>query len=300
MSITQEISNARIRLHLDVHTPIELIEMTLSFQAIAYEYRDYLKKAFVQQGKSTSEIDSIKLYITKIENNCILAELASASMIMGQLFSGMGNINTFVDFVQNIKNSIDYFRTLAKQKNVAPKDLEHTKQQCARYADLLKIAAENKDGQLGISVIEYQDETQEAKIKLTIKFDSNEAFEARKGALLAKEAFDYKEDATYKNVLMYFQQTNIDEAKNSGRTGDKAIIKAIHPKELPVYFISEIDQQKINYEKHDPDKNPLKCSYIVDVNVETDRFNMPKFYRIMRINEVIPPDDSAEIQPSRN
>jgi hypothetical protein len=141
MSITQEISNARIRLHLDVHTPIELIEMTLSFQAIAYEYRDYLKKAFAQQGKSTSEIDSIKLYITKIENNCILAELASASMIMGQLFSGMGNINTFVDFVQNIKNSIDYFRTLAKQKNVAPKDLEHTKQQCARYADLLKIAA---------------------------------------------------------------------------------------------------------------------------------------------------------------
>jgi hypothetical protein len=67
-----------------------------------------------------------------------------------------------------------------------------------------------------------------------------------------------------------------------------------------VYFISEIDQQKINYEKHDPDKNPLKCSYIVDVNIETDRFNMPKFYRIMRINEVIPPDDSAEIQPSRN
>ncbi len=292
MSVIQEISNARIRLHLDVHSPIELIEMTLSFQAIAYEYRDYLKKKFAQQGKSLSAVDSIKLYITKIENNCILAELTSASLIMGQLFSGMENINTFVDFVSSIKNSIDYFSALAKQKTIRAKDVGYSKQQCKRYADLLKIAAENKNGQLGISAIEYEDTTKEANIKLTVKFDSNEAFEARKGALLAKEALDHKEDATYKDVLMYFQQTNIDEAKNCGRTGDKAIIKAISPKELPVYFISDIDQQKINYEKHDPDKNPLKCSYRVDVNVETDRLDVPRYYRVLRINEVIPPEDS--------
>ncbi len=291
MSVTREISNARIRLHLDVHSPIELIEMTLSFQAIAFEYKDYLKKEFLQQGKLISEVDSIKLYITKIENNCILAELTSASIIMGQLFSGMNNINIFVDFVTNIKLSINYFIELAKQKTIHPKDILYTKQQCKRYADLLKIAAENKEGQLGISAIDYEDENQEAKIKLTVKFNSDEAFEARKGALLAKEALDHKEDATFKNVLMYFQQTNIDEAKDSGRTGDKAIIKSIYSKELPVYFISEVDQQKINYEKHDPEKNPLKCSYRVDVNVEKDRFNVPKFYRVIQINEVIPPED---------
>lgn len=298
MSITQQISKARIQLHLDVHSPIELVEMTLSFQAIAYEYKDFLKKRVApQNNKSLSEVDSIKLYITKIENNCILAELAGAALIMGQLFSGMDYINIFVDFISNIKNSVTYFRGLSKQKTISAKDIPYTKSQCDRYADLLKLAAENKNGHLGISALEYEDEngTSGAKVKLTIKFDSEEAFEGRKGALIAKEALDQKEDATYKNVLMYFQQTNTNEAKDMGRTGDKAIIKTISPKELPVYFVSEIDQQKINYEKHDPDKNPLKSSYRVDVNVETDRYNVPKFYRVLRIKEVIPPDNSTEI-----
>jgi hypothetical protein len=292
MSVTQEISKARIQLHLDIHSPIELVEMTLSFQAIAYEYKDYLKKKISQPEKKFSEVDSVKLYITKIENSCILAELAGAGMVMGTLFSSMDYINTFVGFVENIKNSVDYFCRLSEQKNIDPKNVQYTKLQCNRYADLLKIAAENKDGQLGISAIQYEDTTTEATVKLTVKFNSKEAFEARKGALLAKEALDQKEDATYKDVLMYFQQTNTNEAKDTGRTGDKAIIKAIFPKELPVYFVSEIDQQKINYEKHDPDKNPLKSSYRVDVNVETDRHNVPRFYRIIQIKEVLPPDNS--------
>jgi hypothetical protein len=198
----------------------------------------------------------------------------------------------FIDFVKNIKDSVDYFQGLAKEKFIDAKNISYTKTQCNRYADLLKIAAENKNGEIGISTIKYEDETNEAKIRLTVKFSSEEAFEAKKGALLAKEALDQKEDATYKNVLMYFQQTNTNEARDTGRTDDKAVIKAIHPKELPVYFVSEIDQQKINYEKHDPDKNPLKSSYRVDVNVETDRYNVSRFYRIIRINEVIPPDNS--------
>lgn len=292
MPVTQEVSKARIQLHLNVHSPIELVEMTLSFQAIAYEYKEYLKKKFLEQGKSLPEVDSVKLYITKIENNCILAELAGAGVIMGQLFSGMDYINIFVDFVNNIKDVVAYFRGIAKQKIIGVKDVPYTKHQCKRYADLLKIASENKGGQLGISAIQYEDETSAATIKLTVKFDSEEAFEARKGALFAKEALDQKEDATYKNVLMYFQQTNTHEAKDAGCTGDRAIIKAISAKDLPVYFISQIDQQKINYEKHDPEKNPLKCSYRVDVNVETDRYNIPRFYRVIRIHEVIPPDDS--------
>lgn len=292
MALTQDIGSARLQLHLDVHSPIELVEMTLSFQAIAYEYRDFLKKRFIEEGRSTSEIDTIKLFITKIENNCILAELTSASVIMGQLFSGMDYINTFVDFVKNINDSVDYFKGYLKKKVVSAKDVVHSKQQCKRFADLLKTVAENKGAQLGIAAIDYEDGVSEAKIKLSVKFNSEEAAEARKGALLAREALDHNEDATYKDVLMFFQQTNTNEAKESGRTGDKAIIRSIYPKELPVFFVSEIDQQKINYEKHDPDKNPLKCSYRVDVNVETDRDNTPKFYRVIRIKEVIPPDNS--------
>lgn len=290
MKIVQEISKSRIRLHLDVHSPIELIEMTLSFQAIAYEYRDYLKKRFIQQSKNYSDLDSIKLYITKIENNCILAELASAGVILGQLFSVMDEINIFIEFVKNINSVFNYFMGLAKQKIIEGKEIPYTKQQINRYADLLKIVADNKNGKLGISAIQYKEKTQEAEVQMSISFSSDEAFEARKGALLAKEALDQKEDATYKNVLMYFQQTNTDHAKEDGKTGDKAIIKTIFPKALPVYFVSELDQQKINYEKHDPEKNPLKSSYRVDVNVETDRNNVPRYYRVLRINEVIPPE----------
>jgi hypothetical protein len=283
-------SGARIQLHLDVHEPIELMDLTMSFQAIAFEYRKHLFDHVRDRGNKPNEAD-VKLFLTKIESNCILAELGGAVAILGSLFNLMDYVNIFKDFTMHLKNGIDYFKGIGVSGIADPKNIPYSKAECGRFADLLDVVAKNKEGNLGIKVIEYSDGPEDSKLHLKIGFSSEEAYTARKGALIAQKALEYKGEADFRSVLMYFFQTNTDEPKSAGRTGDKAIIKSISDKPLPVYFVSEMDQQRIMYTLSDPKVNPFKASLIVDVNTETDRNDIPRFYRIVHVHEIIPGDD---------
>lgn len=257
LTIGAGISKARIQLHLDVHEPIELMDLTLSFQAIAYEYRKHLFDHVRARGNEPNDED-VKLYLTKIENKCILAELGGAVAILGNLFSLMDYVNIFIDFTNRLKVGIEYFKALSGNSKVDPKDIPYTKAECARFSDLLDVVAKNKEGNLGIDVIEYTDTSSEAKVHLKVSFSSEEAYAARKGALIAQKALEYKGEADHKSVLMYFYQANTDEPRVTGRTGNKAIIKSISEKPLPVIFVSEIDQQKIMYTLAEPKMNLFK------------------------------------------
>jgi len=287
------ISSARIQLHLDVHEPIELMDLTMSFQAIAFEYKKYLFEHVRSRGGEPNEAD-VKLFITKIENNCILAELGGAVYILGTMFNLMDYANIFMDFTDRLRIGINYFKSISSSGDPDPKEIPYTKAECARFSDLLDVVAKNKNGNLGIKVIEYEDGPDNAKIYLNIQFSSEEAYAAKKGALIAQKALEYKGEADHRSVLMYFYQTNTDEPKVTGRTGQKAIINSISKKPLPVYFVSEMDRQKIVYTFSDPKLNPFKSSIIVDVNVETDRNEIPRFYRIVHVHEIIPGDDDNE------
>lgn len=287
------VSQARIVLHFDVHEPIELMELTLSFGSLAKQYRRFLLQKAKESGNKVGD-DDVKLYITKIENNCILAELAGAVTILGSLFPLMNYTNIFIDFAKNLNTSIAFFRALVKREgSIAPSEIPYTKTECGDLANFLNVVSKNKGGTLGIGVAEYTKDDGEVQHHVKFIFSSDEAFEAQKGALIAQRTLEYRGEADYMNTLMYFHQTNIEDPKAQGRTGDKAIIKAISDKALPVYFVSDLDKDKIKTFVDDPALNPFRASYRVDVNVETDRNETPKFYRIMRLHEIIP-DESDE------
>ncbi len=275
----------RIRLHFDVHEPVELVELTLSFQAIAREYRSYLVDTVRAKGGKAKDAD-IKLYVTKIESNCILAELGSATEIMGAMFQTMDYTNIFIDFVRNLSNAIDYFKAVGKSGEVDGKSIPYSKRQTTSIADIMKTVAKNKDGKLGISAIEHMADGDQ--VYLNVVFSQQDATYARRGALLAAQALEFRGDVDHPNVLMYFHQASIDDPKAEGRTGYRAIIKSISDDDMPVHFVSEIDQDRIKDLVQDPDLNPFKASYRVDVNVEVDRNDKPRFYRVAKLHEVIP------------
>ena len=287
------VSDARIMLHFDIHEPIELTELTISFGSIAKQYRKYLAEQLRQQGKKVKDINDIKLYITKIENNCILAELAGATCILGSLVATMKYTDIFVNFVENINKAINYFRSLAKKdiNKIDSNKIPYSKQQCRDIQDFLQVSANANKGKLSLSVAEFTKEERGKKIYVRHEYKSDEVFEAQKGAILAQNKLEHKGEADYKDVLMYFQQTNTDKSKAEGRTAEKAFIKSIYKKELPVYIISDLDKDRVMGLKDDPTMNPFKASYRVDVNVETDRNNIPKFYRVLAIKEIIPSED---------
>lgn len=283
-NIGYEMSDARLQLHLNVHEPIDLIDMTRAFQAVAFQYKRFMSDKAKSEGKKIAD-NEVKLYITKIENNCILAELAGAIAMLGGTVAIVGAVNTFVDFAGNLSKMIDWCKVVGK-KGVIPKDIPYKKPEYDRVNELMKIAASHKDGELGLKVVEYNEKLQDASVHLKVTYSSDEAYYAQKGALLAMQGLEVTEDADHKNVSMYFYQTNTDDPKAFGRTGDKAVIRSISKDPLPVYFVSDLDQQKISYLIHEKNKNPFTISLNVDVNVELNRKDEPRFYRVIRVHDV--------------
>lgn len=125
-------------------------------------------------------------------------------------------------------------------------------------------------------------------------FSDTACREAERGAIIAIQALESREKADKEKVLMYFFQTNTDDPKSRGRTGDKAIIESISPDPLSVYVIPETDQQKIRYVLDDKIHNPLLTGFVVDVNIEKDRKGKPKIYRVLRVHDVIYDDGDCE------
>jgi hypothetical protein len=290
-SIENLMKAPRIRLHLNVSEPVELVEMTLAFQGFGYEYQDYIKSHAKENG-GEGNAGGVKLFITKIESNCILAELAPALPLLGALAAVLSDINTVSDFIQNMKGSIDWLRGLSQKDDLRQEDITETKRKINNIKHIVKLVGQSKDSSLGFHALKYEESSGEDKSVLEIVFTNAECRQAEQGAMRALEVLDNKENAEREKVLMYFYQTNTDDPKTSGRTGDKAIISSISRDPLSVYVIPEVAQQQIRYVLHDKDHNPLQTGFVVDVNIEKDRKGVPKIYRVMRLHDVIYDDDN--------
>jgi len=275
------IDNARLELHFNVHDPIELVDLTLAFGSIAREYKTFLSQEAKKAGKKLSDGD-VKLYITKIENNCILAELAAAYPVLDQIFGAAQNVSKFIEFTGQVDKALQFFKNFRSgDKN------PYSKSQCKNFSDLTALVAKNKDGELGLSVIEHSDESLERIVKTKLTFTSEESHQAQKGAIEAIRDMEATTEAEHTNVLLNFYQANRSEPKADGKTGLLAIVSSINPKELPVHFISELDREKIMYLLNDPHTNPLTVECRVDVSVERNINKVPRFYRVIRLKEVL-------------
>ena len=284
--------DARLEVNFDVDQPVELVQLTLALQAMARDYRRYANDAIRDGGGKVSD-DDIKLYVTKVESGSIIAELGSAAQVMGAFLPIIDVNPLFSGYVQFFGQSISYFAALASRVGLKPSDITTTKAAAQAVADIMavpdslvgskfkltaKVGARNADG---------------SEFAAQITITSEEAAQAQRGALIAQKVLDYRGGADHENVLLYFQQTSTDRAKSDGRTADRAIVNSISQKALPVHFASQLDAARVNDMKSDPHQNPFKAAFRVDVNVETDRNQVPRFYRVVHIHEVIP-DDSEE------
>lgn len=283
----------RIRLHLNVSEPVELVEMTLAFQGFGFEYQDYIKSHAKQNGGIGNASD-VKLYITKIESNCILAELAPALGFLNKLAPVFSDINTIAEFIGHTKASIDWLIGLSQKDDLSKEDITESKRKINNMKHVVGLVGKNKDANLGLHVLKYEETSGEDKVVLEVTFSSAECKQAEQGALRALEVLDNKDAADKEKVLMYFYQTNTDDPKTSGRTGDKAVIESISKEPLSVYVIPELAQQKIRYVLDDKTHNPLHTGFVVDVNVEKDRKGRPKIYRVMRLHDVVHDDEEAD------
>lgn len=284
--------DARLQVNFDVDRPVELVQLTLALQAMARDYRRYANDAIRESGGKVSD-DDIKLYVTKVETGSIIAELGSAAQVMGAFLPLIAVDPLFTGYVQFFAESVSYFASLARRSDLKPADITATKAAAQAIADIMDVPASMAGSKFKLSAKVAARNADGSEFAAQITLTSEEAAEAQRGALIAQKVLDYRGGADHENVLLYFQQTSTDRAKSDGRTADRAIVNSISPKALPVHFASQLDAARVNDMKSDPHQNPFKAAFRVDVNVETDRNQVPRFYRVVHIHEVIP-DDSEE------
>lgn len=288
MTTTEQLRQTpRMRLHFNVHDPVELVEMTLAFQGLGFDYHRFLKARFAD-SEARANLGEVKLYITRIESNCILAELAPALPLLGALVPAMADINVVYDFVKHVGDTIRWLQAVSGAGSVASEDVPYSKRRLSHMRDVVRLVARGKDANLGLAAIRYEETSGDDKALLELTFTDAQCRAAEHGATLALAALECREKADHEKVLMYFFQTNTDDPKAGGRTGDKALIDSISPDPLSVYIIPETDQQKVRYVLDDKEHNPLRTGFVVDVNVEKDRSGRPRVYRVVKLHEIIP------------
>jgi hypothetical protein len=282
--------DARLEVNFGVDHPVELVQLTLALQGMARDYRRYANDTIRENGGKVSDED-IRLYVTEVRSGSIIAELASAAQVMGA-FLPLVDVNPlFSGYVQFFGQSVEYFRTLANRTGLRAGDITATKAAAQAVHDVMAVAAAQPGGMFKLTAKIGANEADGSQFAAQITISSEQAAEAQRGALIAQKVLDYRGDAEFPNVLLYFQRTSTGSAKADGRTDDKAIINSISAKPLPVHFASALDSARVNDMKSDPKQNPFKAAFRVDVNVETDRNQIPRFYRVLHIHEVIPDED---------
>jgi hypothetical protein len=284
----------RMRLHFNVNEPVELVEMTLAFQGLGYEYQNFLKEQSALSDIKQN-IGDVKLYITKIESNCILAEMVAALPLLGALTPVLTDVNTLYDFVKNTASAIEWLIGISKKGSLGAEEIKYSKKRLVSLRDVVRLVGKNKSSNLGFAAIHYEEESGEDKVTLQMTFTDDQCRAAELGAGRALLALDVREKADKEKVLMYFYQTNTDDPKSDGKTGDKAIIQSISSEPLSVYIIPETDQQRIRYVLDDKTHNPLQTGIVVDVNIETDRNGRPRVYRVVKVHDIIYEDGGINL-----
>lgn len=283
----------RIRLHLNIHEPIELIDMTVAFQGLCYEFQNYVKTLEVLRERerlNRQDIDEpinssdVKLYITKIENNCILAELAAGMQFLAPAVPFIQNVSDINGFVNNIKDAIEFFKGFGKSKT---KEIKYSKAETKHIKDLVDMVGKSKDGELGLSSIEYKHKSGEDEVSLDVRFNKSDCEKASIGANKAINILEAKGHADYEKVVMYLHTTSREEPKSGGNTSHRALINSISNKPKRVHVLSDVAKSKIQSVQDDKGHNPLLIGFVVDVNVETNPKGEPILYRVLNVYETI-------------
>jgi hypothetical protein len=277
LGLQRGITPERVRIGFEIDDPVELLEVAAAFGAFSRQYQKVLR----QYPEAELHDEEVRLYLTKIETNCIMADLGGYAMAALPVVNAMDWHNIFVEFINRLNTYIRFFQGLTT--GVGGK--EPTKSDCEDFKDILEVVANKRKGSLSLSV-NITPETS----SLQYTYNEEETQTALEGVRKRIAESETITRAQHEKVLLWLPQLNFEEHKSGGRTSDKGLIESISSRQLPIFWLSELDSIRIKSQEG----NPSKVSYIVDVNVETKQ-QIPRAYRVVRLHEIVQDDTTDEL-----
>lgn len=268
-----DMSKDRIIVHFKVEKPIEIVELTKALAGIGRSYDRVLKS----EGLVGDYLEDYRLYVTKIEKNCILTELAGAAMTALPVAGVISYHNNFVQFVSYMKTYIDWFRgekTLEKPPG---------KQETQDIASVLSLAAsDDGKGDLNFEHVEYHD-TGKRKSVYKLSYNPKQVNSAYSGAIEHLASLDAEDREIYKDVVLEIAVLDIKRSANNRRTYDRGVIAQISKIETRVSWESELDGMRVK----SPESKLKNMEYIVDVQVVRNSKGVPRIYRVLSVNDIV-------------
>jgi hypothetical protein len=276
----------RMIIRLDPGGPIDLEGLGASFAALARFYARH-------HGPTKDPSDTPRLFISKLENGSVVAEIVPYIVMFGQAVPFMQQAMVIGDFTRNVARAI---RSFSGAELSAPTDLPST-DDARDIREFVRPLTGRRGADLNIQHARFERRDGDKVTILEYSFDENELNRAALAidAEFAKQAFPLPEEAeeqpsvrTIHEAMLFFQQASRGAGKSSGRTADKAIIPAVSDKPLPVYFLKDAELKEQMVQGH---PNPLKdTTFVVDVDVQLVD-GTPKGYRITQVHKVIDGSD---------
>lgn len=257
--------NSMLRVEFKNTKPVELVDLTLSFTALADSFREYANQTV---GDSTP--DNLRLYVKEIRSGSVIADLIA---VAEQTQWILKNADVFAGFVASSNEIINFF--LGTEPTLKPS--QPSARQAKQIAQIIEPVAKDSGSQFNITVMDGGT----FNLHQHFHINSLEANAVQNG-ITRYLGPQLPSSQIYSDQLMTLEQVKNDA---TAKSGDRGIIEAISPKAVKLQFSSEIAKRQVL----DLDENPLQCIFQVVVEVRSVG-GKPALYRIIEVTDVIRPD----------
>jgi hypothetical protein len=264
----------KMRVKINHVDPVELFDLTACFHAIASEYARFLTKK-MSPGYDDTQRD-LNLYVHEIRPGSIEIDLLlqTATAAAGAGLFNAPAVNSIVEFCKHIVMLMLWVKDWSYGAAGAADKCDRPMLESA--VGIAGVIVNNSSGtSLSVGTVNSGNIfIQHAHFS----HDDGKTIQANAREILQSQA--KPEEAEWKKVLLYW-----DQVKNKlGKVEtDRAIVDAICPKAVKVYF----DSEDIKAQMLTEDKNFFLYAYLVDIRVETVR-GKPALYKIKKFHERVP------------
>lgn len=254
-------SEARLIIEIKNNKPVELLDLSDSFQSLGRQYVRYLGKHNVKVS------DEAKLYVNHIRTGSIIAELQDL-VPFAVLFADAENFNNVIEFAKNIKAVYDYYTG----KGDIPRE-ELSEPDLKNYSNILKPIVRDNGAQMNFT----GSFNNSAVVILNLNtLEANAAQNA-----INRELESKKESISGFHDKVVFYWHTLRNNQNSS-TVEKGIIEAITNDAIKV-VMEDATKNEMAFMQG---RNPMLIGFIVDVQVQTIQ-GRPVLYKILRIHDTV-------------
>lgn len=245
-------------------SPVSLIDLTDSLTGIADQYYDYIANDSKKMVKGT-------LYVSEIRKGSMVFELVAESLPYVALLAV--HTTPIEDWIKQFIATANWLKGVSKKpdRNFHKKDLNDMSKTFSLIANGEKSTAISFNLE-GASIEHFN----------PVFYTGEDAKKISDRAKQEMALLDEKDEHTYRNRLMIWDQTKFNLKTN---TGDKALIESIYEKPVKIVFQNESDKEYMYNAGKPFDGTPWQeLGFIVDVEVQYVN-GKPKVYNVIHTHK---------------